>query len=418
MNAAHKPLAGRSKSRLAASRQSGFSLVEILVGLLIGLIGILVIFQVFAVSEGQKRTTESGSDAQQNGTFALYTLERAIRSAGQNILGTNDPSVMQVLLGCTANAYNGAGLPAFPIVPVLITAGAVAGASDTITAISGSASGLSNPVSLTASAATGGADTGVVAVSSVFGFNAGAMTGDFVITAQSGKVAPQVNCTVSRITAVTPDVLPAPGLVPAGTGTITHEFGAAPTASPFNTAFAVGYLTDATVFNIGPSPVLLQFSVAPAPAVNNQFQLQATDLLGRTAAPAVLADGIVNMQAQYGIDTSDPQDDVIDSWQPPTLAWASGVLTRPQITQIKAIRIGIVTRSGLFEKPDPTSGCSATTSALAPNPLPALPTAIPAKPAGQAMDTTGMPNWRCYRYRTYETVIPIRNAVLSDVKPL
>ena len=47
----------------------GFTLVELMVGVLIGLIGTVVIFQVFAVSEGQKRTTTGGSDAQQNGVF-------------------------------------------------------------------------------------------------------------------------------------------------------------------------------------------------------------------------------------------------------------------------------------------------------------------------------------------------------------
>ncbi|MGB8856654.1 MAG: prepilin-type N-terminal cleavage/methylation domain-containing protein, partial [Burkholderiales bacterium] len=61
---------------LRADKQSGFSLVEVMVGLLIGLLGTIVIFQVFSISEGQKRTTTSGNDANQSGVFALYTLER------------------------------------------------------------------------------------------------------------------------------------------------------------------------------------------------------------------------------------------------------------------------------------------------------------------------------------------------------
>ena len=47
------------------SRHAGFSLVELMVAVVIGLIGKLVMFQVFAVSEGQKRTTASGGDGQQ-----------------------------------------------------------------------------------------------------------------------------------------------------------------------------------------------------------------------------------------------------------------------------------------------------------------------------------------------------------------
>ena len=41
----------------------GFSLVELLVALIIGLLGIVVMMQVFRVFEEQKRTTTGGDDA-------------------------------------------------------------------------------------------------------------------------------------------------------------------------------------------------------------------------------------------------------------------------------------------------------------------------------------------------------------------
>ena len=62
------------------NRQRGFSLVELMVAVVIGLIGTLVMFQVFAVSEAQKRSTTSGGDAQQNGSIALFTIERDLRN--------------------------------------------------------------------------------------------------------------------------------------------------------------------------------------------------------------------------------------------------------------------------------------------------------------------------------------------------
>src|SRR6266852_362199 len=65
----------------------GFSMVELLVAMLIGLIGMIIIFQVFEVSEGIKRSTTSGGDAQQNGAIALYTIERDFKNAG---MGFND----------------------------------------------------------------------------------------------------------------------------------------------------------------------------------------------------------------------------------------------------------------------------------------------------------------------------------------
>ena len=62
--------------------QSGFSLVEIMVALVIGLLGIIVMMQVFAVFEGQKRTTTGGDDAISSGSIALYNLQRDIQHAG------------------------------------------------------------------------------------------------------------------------------------------------------------------------------------------------------------------------------------------------------------------------------------------------------------------------------------------------
>jgi hypothetical protein len=55
---------------LRRGRSRGFSLVELLVAAAIGIIASLAIFQVFAVFEGQKRTTTSGGEAQTSGTLA------------------------------------------------------------------------------------------------------------------------------------------------------------------------------------------------------------------------------------------------------------------------------------------------------------------------------------------------------------
>src|SRR3989454_10929624 len=76
----------------------GFSMVELLVAMLIGLIGMIIIFQVFQVSEGIKRSTTSGGDAQQNGVIALYTVERGFKNAGMGFNATG-------LVGCNIVGY-------------------------------------------------------------------------------------------------------------------------------------------------------------------------------------------------------------------------------------------------------------------------------------------------------------------------
>ena len=109
------------------------SLVELLVASAIGIIASLAIFQVFAVFEGQKRTTTSGGEAQTSGTLALYTIERDLRQSGY---GFNTPD----LVGCALQGWDevaGAALPGSTLVPGFITQGAgstpgVAGAPDSI----------------------------------------------------------------------------------------------------------------------------------------------------------------------------------------------------------------------------------------------------------------------------------------------
>lgn len=63
-------------------RQAGFSLVEIMVALVIGMIVTIVITQVMSFYGGQKRTTSGTSDAQTSGTLALYSIQREVQQAG------------------------------------------------------------------------------------------------------------------------------------------------------------------------------------------------------------------------------------------------------------------------------------------------------------------------------------------------
>lgn len=82
------------------SFSGGFSLIELMVGIVISLISTLAIMAAFAVFEGQKRTTTSGDDAQQNGSFTLYALERQVRTAGSGLIQGNRYG----LWGCAVNA--------------------------------------------------------------------------------------------------------------------------------------------------------------------------------------------------------------------------------------------------------------------------------------------------------------------------
>ncbi len=107
-----------STVRCQTRAQHGFSLIEIMIGIVIGLIAVLVIYQVFALAEGIKRNTTSVGDAQQNGLLSSFILNVQLANANNGYA-----YAMKELATCTPTAD-----PAttFRPIPVLITPGASA----------------------------------------------------------------------------------------------------------------------------------------------------------------------------------------------------------------------------------------------------------------------------------------------------
>ena len=55
-------------------KQIGLSLIELMIAMAIGLIVMLVVYQLFTVSEGTRRTSVAGSDAQMSAAIAHSSL--------------------------------------------------------------------------------------------------------------------------------------------------------------------------------------------------------------------------------------------------------------------------------------------------------------------------------------------------------
>ena len=179
----------------------GMSLPEILAAVLIGLIGMIVIMQVYATSEERKRTTTGTSDAQINGNIAMFTLESTIRSGGFGMV-----SAASNMLGCLTRVSN-SNRPApdftFVMAPVLITVGA-AGAPDRITVVYGDSPNVVEGNAFV-SAAASGADIPLKNA-------AGVLVGDLVVANESG-----LDCSMSEVT----------GFVPASINTVQLATGGA-----------------------------------------------------------------------------------------------------------------------------------------------------------------------------------------------
>ena len=185
----------RPTSALTRKRAAGFSMVELMVAIVISLVGSIVVFQVYAVFEGQKRTTTSGGDAQSNAALALFAIEREARMAGY---GMNNVD----FLGCDVKGWDKQleddgdaatdPLLAFHFAPVEIIQGAGAappltGAPDRIAIMYGNSDTLISSVQLTQNLADAAEN---FRVNNRYGFR----TGDIVVAAEAGK-----NCTLAQV---------------------------------------------------------------------------------------------------------------------------------------------------------------------------------------------------------------------------
>jgi type IV pilus assembly protein PilW len=290
--------------------ERGVGLVEVMVSVVIGMLMVLVIYQVYNINEAQKRTITSGSDAQGNATYGLFLLSQDISAAGNAIAKSAG-----VLEHCAV----------LRPIPVLINDGGSATAPDTVTVFYGGSATLSSPVLLLNSAS----GTNPYIVTAPVGFSAGD-----VIAAVQGAT-----CTLSKIN---PGGVAVNGL---GQATLTR------TVLPSSSDQSYTANT-ASVVNLGPAASLGQvaYSVDPncLPTDATKCALRTRNLISTGGAnPVVPVIGdVVNLKAQYGLDTNN--DGIVDTWQTATGIWSAASLpAQPLATwqQIRAVRIAIVTRS-------------------------------------------------------------------------
>lgn len=369
----------RTASRTA--RQGGFTLIEIMVGCAISVVGLLVIFQTLAVWNKHSQSTTAGSDADVAGTLAIFNIDRDLRVGGYGI-GTADTTLM----GCPVALTDVVTVRAFSftMAPVLITVGA-GGAPDSINVLYGSSSFFTSNERVISSTGT----------SNFLERRNGFKQGDLAIlagTAASGVPA----CSLVEIT----DTSNADGFTIAHTSAATYSSyyaasGAASANAAFNPAVAYPIVSSAMLFNLGPNARLNLWSIA-----HNRV-LQRTDLIHGTPAFDV-AEGVINLKAQYGVDTN--ADGLIDSWTTvPPADW----------TTVVAIRTAVLVRSGQFERSPDAGASSASAPVTTANPAWAGGAFLMTNVDGTTDTNPGVDpnNWRSYRYRVYERVIPLRNMI-------
>lgn len=395
----------------------GFSLVELMVAMVIGLIGTIIIFQVFQVSEGIRRTTSAGGDAQQNGTIALYQMEQDLRNAG---MGFNDTPYA----GCNMVGYDSSQAPnnfpavpnSMPMTPVNIVTGATAATPDQISIFYGAQGRIANATTLSGGMANAASP---LTVANRFGFR----NGDLLLLLQPGP--PAQNCDFMEVTSLpnapTDEVDHVGGASYSDVNGVTRTARFNPSGGAGMIAYTGGAATSSTttrVFNLGnlydpnAQPVYNTYAIA-----NNTL----TVVSAFSANPAVaIADNIVQMHALYGLDDGNKLTGTIIVGYSPGLA-GDGIVDRfvdsttfnalapPPWGAVIAVRVAVVARSATPETGSKGVGgpCDTTTDGTeggTPPPPDTRPTW-----SGGTFDLSADPNWRCYRYKVYETNVPLRN---------
>jgi type IV pilus assembly protein PilW len=341
----------------------GFSLVEIMVGMVIGMLGIIVMMQLFSLTEGRKRTTTGAGDAQSAGAIALYGLQRDIRQAGYGVADVR-------LMGC--NILLRAGVTLNAIAPVTINHASIPAGdpnTDTLLVVYGN-SNSSPQGELIIDQASAATPPYTVAALASF------VMGDRVL-ALPRTPTPCLNpTTLAQVTGVGTTVLAPAGDVGMGQGTL-FNLGRGPKIMAY--AIHRGNLTVCDYMTSNCASACTSTDGPAATAVGGSCN----------AAWIPIASNIVSMRAEYGHDVSVPMDAVVDTYDQATPATACGW------AMVSALRLALVVRNSQFEKTVVTGGApvwAGTTSA----------TSVP-------INLTSEASWQNYRYKVYQTTVPLRN---------
>jgi type IV pilus assembly protein PilW len=157
----------------------------------------------------------------------------------------------------------------------------------------------------------------------------------------------------------------------------------------------VSYTTNGSIYNLGAGPTRNTYRVA-----NNQLLM---DSMFSTTTSLTLADNIVLLKAQYGKDdgvangtvtnaTYVADDGAVDGYSNTMPVTPSAT----DLARVLSVRMAVVARSAQAEKPSVEGGACDTT------------TAAPTW-SGGTLDLSTDVNWKCYRYRVFETTVPMRN---------
>jgi type IV pilus assembly protein PilW len=234
-------------------------------------------------------------------------------------------------------------------------------------------------------------------------------------------VVPEANCTMGALSAASlyGSLFNLSATPAANANTLDHAVGSTGpwnqghtgTVFPGAAATDVSYAAGSYVLNLGNLastrgvPLYRDFRVDNQTLQSLTYTARGSTTTAATATTTTdeLASQIVNLQAVYGHDTSTTRDGTADTWN------NSAPTTQDGWNRVVAVRIALVARSTQYEAEEVTpahpSNCTALTAASN------YPKWMPDGSTYDCLKVSTLPDYRHYRYRVFEIVVPLRNMI-------
>jgi len=333
------------------------ALIDVLVGLAVAMFTVVVVYQAFVVVQAIRGNASAAADTHGSGTFALFTLATQIANAGAGVA-----SAARWLDSCPDSGDVATSMR--PLNAVIVDSGDD-NRPDSIVLRQSLARTVAAPAAF-AAAAPAGANFRVEG-------DDGFAAGDRVVAiSRTGA------CVMTEVTAISS--------IGAGLVDVAHG------------PVAIDLPSTSLLLNLGQASraSTSRYDVVSA-------TLRSTDV-SNGDAPNPLVSNIMNVKLQYGIDSDG--DGALDTW----VTARSGpfspamLLAAPRSTldQIKAIRIGVIARSERTDRSLVRAyqwvlfDCELEDKSACP---------------GRLAGTIAASSSGGYRYRVFERVVPLRNAL-------
>lgn len=352
-----------------AARQRGMSIIELMIGIVVSLlVGLAAAGSAMMFTASQRQGVGVGGSLVNVGTV-ISALKNDSANAGLGFFGDDIflCNSLNLSIGGTVIANSAS------FAPLRITQGATSDSIDVVysTQVHSGANVLLNKAS----------DSTSVELMSLLPVS----VGQAVLLAPPTPTAGTA-CTVRTVSAVTPSTESTPQV-------LAFDAAASHNAAAFTNLATLNYPERSRVALLGE----LRWNNY---SVDGNGNLLLTRPLDVGSTPVVLARNVVSFRAQYGITNNVATSTTVESWQDADAA-PFAALDSAAIGRVRALRIGIVTRSPQREKANTAGVCEAST----------------AKPQlfGDEVEPD-VADWQCFRFRSTTAVLPLRNLVLGIKK--